>query len=189
MLSSVSTGTTQHESHHTHTHPTHTHRDGNESTTVHSYVHSRSTDRSHPSFHAIMRRVLQRAMSTATRLSSRGQALAAGGGAAAGVWEAVNALAAKPGMINMGQGFPDFAGSLVAAKLQHRRSMDGSASLNQYSPQPGLPKLRHSVSNFVQRRYGAQYDPMSEVIITTEGRKPSSGILCLSRARRRSCAL
>lgn len=110
-------------------------------------------------------------MSTATRLSSRGQALAAGGGAAAGVWEAVNALAAKPGMINMGQGFPDFAGSLVAREAAAQAINDGSASLNQYSPQPGLPKLRHSVSNFVQRRYGAQYDPMSEVIITTGGQE------------------
>ena len=48
-------------------------------------IQSGRTNWSHPSFHAIMRRVLQRAMSTATRLSSRGQALAAGGGAAAGI--------------------------------------------------------------------------------------------------------
>ena len=114
---------------------------------------------------------LRRLMSTSSRLSSRGQALASGGGAAAGVWEAVNALAAKPGNINMGQGFPDFPGSAVARRAAARAIDEGSASLNQYSPQPGLPKLRESVSNFVERRYGAAYDPLSEVIITTGGQE------------------
>ena len=46
-------------------------------------------------------------------LSSRAQRFAAPGGAA-GVWRTVNALAARPGMVNMGQGFPDFPGSAVA---------------------------------------------------------------------------
>lgn len=110
-------------------------------------------------------------MSTSTRLSSRGRALASGGGAAASVWEAVNALAAKPGNINMGQGFPDFIGSAVARKAAALAIEEGTATLNQYSPQPGLPSLRRSVSNFVQRRYDATYDPMSEVIITTGGQE------------------
>ena len=47
-------------------------------------------------------------------LSKRSRDLAASGGRAAKVWEDVNALASRPGIINMGQGFPDFAGSSVA---------------------------------------------------------------------------
>ena len=64
------------------------------------------------------------------------------------------------------QGFPDFAGSLVARRAAARAIEDGSAVLNQYSPQPGLLGLRQSVANFVERRYGARYDPASEVAIT-----------------------
>ena len=51
-------------------------------------------------------------------LSSRAQRFAAPGGAA-GVWRTVNALAARPGMVNMGQGFPDFPGSAVARAAAH----------------------------------------------------------------------
>ena len=115
---------------------------------------------------------MRRALRTlTTRLSSRGQALASGGGAAAQVWESVNALAAKPGMINMGQGFPDFEGSLIARKAAAIAMEEGSAALNQYSPQPGLLSLRQSVANFVHRRYGASYDAASEVAITAGGQE------------------
>jgi hypothetical protein len=39
----------------------------------------------------------------ATRLAARARALASSFGAAAPLWESVNALAARPGMINMGR--------------------------------------------------------------------------------------
>lgn len=139
---------------------------------------------------ALPRRMLSsRMFSSATRLSSRGRALAAGGGAAASVWEAVNALAAKPGNINvreckskctansnlltlllnrsrihyfasqMGQGFPDFEGSPIARAAAAEAIREGTAALNQYSPQPGLPSLRRSVSEFVRRRYDVRALP------------------------------
>lgn len=100
------------------------------------------------------------------RLSSRAQALAVGGGAAAKVWTDINALAARPGMINMGQGFPDFDGSPVARRVAAEAVLGGSAALNQYSPQPGLQSLRESVSGFYERRYGVTYDPNSEIVVT-----------------------
>ena len=115
---------------------------------------------------------LCRVLSTAAnRLSSRGQALASGGGAAAAVWESVNALAQQPGMINMGQGFPDFSGSKVARLAAAAAIKEGSAIQNQYSPQPGHLSLRQSVSSFVQRRYDAEYDAASEVAITAGGQE------------------
>jgi len=81
------------------------------------------------------------------------------------LWEAVNALAARPGMINMGQGFPDFEGSRVAREVAAAAIDDGNAASNQYSPQPGLLGLREAVAAFAERRYGARYTS-SEVLIT-----------------------
>ena len=96
--------------------------------------------------------------------------LASGGGAAQ-VWEAVNALAARPGMINMGQGFPDFEGSAVARRVAADAVAAGDAASNQYSPQPGLLRLRESISAFYQRSYGAGYDPSSEIVVTAGGQE------------------
>ena len=114
--------------------------------------------------------------------SLRSAELAAGGGAAAAVWTQVNELAAKPGMINMGQGFPDFDGSPVARAAAAAAIEQGGAPLNQYSAQPGLPELRGAISRFYERRYGAgrggssttvrsggtsaTYDPATEVVVT-----------------------
>jgi N-succinyldiaminopimelate aminotransferase len=99
-------------------------------------------------------------------LSERARTLAAGGGAAARVWEEVNALAAQPGMVNMGQGFPDFPGSAVARKVAQEALEHGSASHNQYSPQPGMIQLREAVAAFHSRRYGSDYEAASEVVVT-----------------------
>ena len=100
------------------------------------------------------------------RLSDRANALAAGSGAAAAVWEQCNVLASQPGMINMGQGFPDFEGSAVAREVAAEALRQGGAPLNQYSPQPGLLTLRESVAAFHSRRYAAEYNPATEVIVT-----------------------
>ena len=71
---------------------------------------------------------------------------------AASVWRTVNELAARPGMINMGQGFPDFAGNAVA-RAAAREALEDPSS-NQYSPQPGYESLREEVAAFIRRRYG-----------------------------------
>ena len=57
------------------------------------------------------------ARSLASRLSGRAQVLASAAGAAAPLWEKLNALASRPGMINMSQGMPDFAGSTIARRV------------------------------------------------------------------------
>ena len=111
-------------------------------------------------------------MRIAHRLSSRARALAHGGGAAAKTWETLNALAARPGMLNMSQGFPDFEGSAVARAAAANAIESGSVVMNQYSPQPGLADLRSAVSDFVHRRYGSRYDAASgEVVITAGGQE------------------
>ena len=64
---------------------------------------------------------------------------------ASDTWTEINALAARPGMVNMGQGFPDFAGSQIARDAAAAAITDGAPVLNQYSPQPGLLELREAV--------------------------------------------
>ena len=108
-----------------------------------------------------------------SRLSKRALALAQSGGNAAKTWEKLNALAARPGMLNMSQGFPDFLGSSIARRVAAEAAKGGTPTMNQYSPQPGLVELRSAVSDFVHRRYGApqKYDPASEVVVTAGGQE------------------
>ena len=122
-------------------------------------------------------------LARAGRLSGRAQVLASATGAAAPLWERLNALASRPGMVNMSQGMPDFAGSPIARRVAAEALESGGASLNQYSPQPGLIDLRQAVSAFVDQRYGATYDPATEVAITAGGQEesdPVSPLLCPS---------
>ena len=91
--------------------------------------------------------------------------LAAGGGAAARVWEEVNALASEPGMLNMGQGFPDFPGSALAREVASDAVAKGEARQNQYSPQPGLLQLREAIAAFHARRYATDW-AATDVIVT-----------------------
>ena len=99
------------------------------------------------------------------------------------VWREVNSLAAKPGMINMGQGFPDFAGSLTARQAAAEALLVGSAAANQYSAPAGLLELREEVSRLYARLYpGDAYDPASEVVICTSGQESLNAALraCVS---------
>ena len=98
------------------------------------------------------------------------------------VWTEINGLAARPGMVNMGQGFPDFEGSLVAREAASKALL--SENLNQYSAQAGLPELRQAVSDFYARFHpsAAPYDPATEVCITSSGQEALTASLraCLA---------
>ncbi len=98
-------------------------------------------------------------------LSQRAQALAAGGGAAARVWEEVNALAGQPGMLNMGQGFPDFPGSTLARAVAADVVTRGEPTDNQYSPQPGSLQLREAIAAFHSRRYATNWNA-ADIVVT-----------------------
>ena len=80
-------------------------------------------------------------------------------------------MAARPGMVNMSQGMPDFVGSSLARQVASEALSGGGAALNQYSPQPGSLRLREAVSAFVGRRYGAAPCPATEVIVTAGGQE------------------
>lgn len=80
------------------------------------------------------------------------------------VFAEMSALAARIGAVNLGQGFPDEDGP--SAML--RAAQDAIATgVNQYPPGPGIPMLRQAVVRQRKRRHGVEYDPDSEVLITT----------------------
>jgi N-succinyldiaminopimelate aminotransferase len=79
------------------------------------------------------------------------------------IFAEMSALALETDSVNLGQGFPDTDGPpeiLEAAAVALR----GGA--NQYPPGPGIPELRQAISAHQLRRYGLEYDPADEVLVT-----------------------
>lgn len=80
------------------------------------------------------------------------------------VFAEMSALAARTGAINLGQGFPDVDGPAhVVAAAQAALG----AGRNQYAPGDGVPELRRAVADHQRRHYGLDWDPDTEVLVTT----------------------
>src|SRR5262245_5485048 len=80
------------------------------------------------------------------------------------IFTEMSALAVQHGAVNLGQGFPDFAGpefvkQAAAAAIE--------ADLNQYAPMPGLPRLRQAIAAQWQREQGHAVDWQTEVTVTS----------------------
>ena len=80
------------------------------------------------------------------------------------IFAEMSALALSTGSINLGQGFPDTDGPAEIAEAAIRAIREGKG--NQYPPGPGIPELRTAVAEHQQRRYGLEYDPDTEVLVT-----------------------
>ncbi|HEY5855325.1 MAG TPA: pyridoxal phosphate-dependent aminotransferase [Aldersonia sp.] len=72
-------------------------------------------------------------------------------------------LAVRYDAANLGQGFPDEDGP--PAMLEVARDAIASG-LNQYPPGRGMPALRHAIARDRAARYGTEYDPDREVLVT-----------------------
>ncbi len=73
------------------------------------------------------------------------------------------------GAVNLSQGFPDFDGPESVRAKAAEAIMRGP---NQYAPSAGIPALRQAVARKMERFYGLEVDPESEVTVTagaTEG--------------------
>ena len=72
-------------------------------------------------------------------------------------------LANQHNAVNLGQGFPDFAGPdfLKQAAIDAIR-----ADVNQYAPSPGRPALRQAIADKMARFYGLPVNPNTEVVVT-----------------------
>ncbi|KBZ59412.1 pyridoxal phosphate-dependent aminotransferase [Mycobacterium colombiense] len=79
------------------------------------------------------------------------------------VFAEMSALAARIGAVNLGQGFPDEDGPPAMLKAAQEAIADG---VNQYPPGIGIAPLRHAIAAQRQRRYGIDYDPDTEVLVT-----------------------
>lgn len=75
----------------------------------------------------------------------------------------MSALATKHNAINLGQGFPDFDTDSVLRNLIGKHLNDGK---NQYCPMAGLPALRQTLSEKIERCYGMKVDPETQLCVT-----------------------
>ncbi|MCC7176845.1 MAG: methionine aminotransferase [Acidobacteria bacterium] len=80
------------------------------------------------------------------------------------IFAVMTRLANEHGAINLSQGFPDFDcdPALVEAVAAAMR-----AGHNQYAPMPGVLALREAIARKVAHCYGASYDPMTEIVVTS----------------------
>jgi N-succinyldiaminopimelate aminotransferase len=80
------------------------------------------------------------------------------------IFAEMSALAARIGAVNLGQGFPDEDGPAAMLKTAENAIADG---INQYPPGPGIPALREAIAAQRKRHFGVEYDPDTEVLVTT----------------------
>ena len=79
------------------------------------------------------------------------------------IFAKMSALAARSGAVNLGQGFPDEDGPPKMLEVARQAIADG---INQYPPGLGIAELRQAVAGQRSRRYGQQFDPDAQVLIT-----------------------
>ncbi len=80
------------------------------------------------------------------------------------IFSRMTALANAHGAINLSQGFPDFE---ISAELIEKVHAHMRAGRNQYAPMQGVAVLREKIAEKVYRLYQAEYDPDSEITITS----------------------
>ena len=80
------------------------------------------------------------------------------------IFEKMSAIARETGAINLGQGFPDAPGPRDILEAAADALLTRS---NQYPPMAGLPELRQAISTHYRRHQGLDFDPQSEVVVTS----------------------
>ena len=80
------------------------------------------------------------------------------------IFTEMSALAIQHQAINLGQGFPDFAGPDFVKQAAVAAI---NADLNQYAPMPGLPSLRQAIAATWRSRTAHDIDPLAEVSIAS----------------------
>jgi aspartate/methionine/tyrosine aminotransferase len=80
------------------------------------------------------------------------------------IFSEMSRLAREHEAVNLGQGFPDFAGPQFVIDAA-KRAID--ADLNQYAISHGVPRLRAALAGEWEARYGFSINPDSEVTVTS----------------------
>ncbi|MFV9506743.1 MAG: aminotransferase class I/II-fold pyridoxal phosphate-dependent enzyme [Oscillochloridaceae bacterium umkhey_bin13] len=89
------------------------------------------------------------------------------------IFAEISALAVQCGAVNLGQGFPDFAGP---PWVKEAATAAIAADLNQYAPYQGLPRLREAVAATWRTHGWGDPDPAREVTITSGATEALFGI-------------
>jgi methionine aminotransferase len=82
------------------------------------------------------------------------------------IFTVMSQLAAEHNAINLSQGFPDYDCDPVLIDFVTDAMKNGH---NQYAPMTGIPALRELIADKVNRLYGADYHPGTEVTVTAGG--------------------
>lgn len=80
------------------------------------------------------------------------------------IFAVMSKMAAEYNATNLGQGFPDFDGPTWIMDEAHKQMKEGK---NQYAPSQGIFTLRYEISQVQQKYYSLEYDPESEITVTT----------------------
>ncbi|NYT84615.1 methionine aminotransferase [Pollutimonas harenae] len=80
------------------------------------------------------------------------------------IFTIMSQLAVDHKAINLGQGFPDFSPDETLLDLVTQAMKEGH---NQYPPMAGVVALRQQIALKVQALYGHQYDPETEITVTS----------------------
>ncbi len=82
------------------------------------------------------------------------------------IFTVMSTLASEHNAINLSQGYPDFDMPPELIELVCKHMREGK---NQYAPMQGVKALREAVSEKVMDLYGVDYDPETEINITSGG--------------------
>ena len=80
------------------------------------------------------------------------------------IFAIMSKMAVEHNALNLSQGFPDFNCSDELLSLLHNFQNKG---FNQYAPMPGVLVLRNVISDTIKKVYGRDYNPESEITITS----------------------
>jgi N-succinyldiaminopimelate aminotransferase len=80
------------------------------------------------------------------------------------IFAEMSALATRTGAINLGQGFPDTDGPSMVIDVAVDAMRTGH---NQYAPGAGVVELRDAIAHHQRRFYGLEFDPATEILVTT----------------------
>nr|WP_229844574.1 aminotransferase class I/II-fold pyridoxal phosphate-dependent enzyme [Streptomyces cinnamoneus] len=92
----------------------------------------------------------------------------------ASVFTEMTELARRTGAVNLGQGVPELDSP---ASLLRDAAEAMLAGANQYPPAYGFPALREAVADHQRRRYGLEYAPEGEVLVTTGATEAIAAVL------------
>jgi methionine aminotransferase len=80
------------------------------------------------------------------------------------IFSIMSKMGAEHDAINLSQGFPDFPVDPELVKLVTKYMKAGK---NQYAPMPGVPELRKAIAKKINRTYGREYNPDTEITVTS----------------------